>query len=92
MAMAYIVMAYIVMAYTVKAHIGMAYIGMAYIVRAHIGMAYIVMAGTVVARSLQRVDTFGALEPGGYIALYRLYIGIADGMCIARVWACRYPK
>ena len=25
-------------------------------------------------------------------ALYRLYIGIADGMSSARVYACRYPK
>ena len=25
-------------------------------------------------------------------ALYRLYIGIADGMSIARVWVCRYSK
>ena len=25
-------------------------------------------------------------------ALYRLCIGIADGMPIARVWACRYSK
>ena len=24
--------------------------------------------------------------------LYRLYIGIADGISIARVWACRYSK
>ena len=24
--------------------------------------------------------------------VYRLYIGIADGMSIARVWACRYSK
>ena len=23
-------------------------------------------------------------------ALYRLYLGIADGMSVARVWACRY--
>ena len=26
------------------------------------------------------------------LALYRLYIGIADGMSVARVWACRYSK
>ena len=26
------------------------------------------------------------------IALYRLYLGIADGMSIARVWACRYSE
>ena len=25
-------------------------------------------------------------------ALYRLYVGVADGMSIARAWACRYPK
>ena len=25
-------------------------------------------------------------------ALYRLYIGISDGMSIARVWTCRYSK
>ena len=25
-------------------------------------------------------------------ALYRLYVGIADGMSVARVWACRYSK
>ena len=25
-------------------------------------------------------------------ALYRLYLGIADGMSIVRVWACRYSK
>ena len=25
-------------------------------------------------------------------ALYRLYLGIADGMSIARAWACRYSK
>ena len=31
-----------------------------------------------------------SLEPMS--ALYRLYIGIADGMPIARVWACRYSK
>ena len=27
-----------------------------------------------------------------HVALYRLYIGIADAMSIARVWACRYSK
>ena len=26
------------------------------------------------------------------VALYRFYIGITDGMSIARVWACRYSK
>ena len=26
------------------------------------------------------------------VALYWLYLGIADGMSIARVWACRYSK
>ena len=26
------------------------------------------------------------------MALYRLYIGIADGVFIARVWTCRYSK
>ena len=26
------------------------------------------------------------------VALSRLYLGIADGMSIARVWACRYSK
>ena len=30
---------------------------------------------------------------GSYIVmLYRLCIGIADGMSIARVWACRHSK
>ena len=24
--------------------------------------------------------------------LYRLYLGVADGMSIARVWMCRYSK
>ena len=26
------------------------------------------------------------------LSLHRLYLGIADGMPIARVWACRYSK
>ena len=26
------------------------------------------------------------------VALYRLYLGIADGMSIAQVWVCRHPK
>ena len=29
---------------------------------------------------------------GGHASLYRLYLGIADGMSIAQVWACRYSK
>ena len=29
---------------------------------------------------------------GNQTPLYRLYIGIADGMSVARVWACRYSK
>ena len=32
------------------------------------------------------------LGPLGTMALYRLYLGIADGMSIARAWACRYPN
>ena len=28
----------------------------------------------------------------GYANLYRLYLGLADGMSIARVPACRYSK
>ena len=28
----------------------------------------------------------------GTVALYRLYLGIADGMSTARVWTRRYPK
>ena len=31
-------------------------------------------------------------SPGHISALYRLYLGIADGISIARVWACRYSK
>ena len=35
----------------------------------------------------------GALFVGdGAGALYRLYLGVADGMSIARVWACQYSK
>ena len=27
-----------------------------------------------------------------FFSLYRLYMGIANGMSIARVWACHYSK
>ena len=30
--------------------------------------------------------------PFGWREVHRLYLGIADGMPIARVWTCRYSK
>ena len=36
-----------------------------------------------------RVSPTGALVPW---VVARVYIGIADGMSIARVWTCRYSK
>ena len=32
------------------------------------------------------------LKNGAIVALYRLYIGVADGASVARVWARRYSK
>ena len=40
---------------------------------------------------LQRAEVSAVYLPCA-MALYRLFIGIADGMSIARVWACRYSK
>ena len=77
--MAYTVMAHMVMAYIVMAHMVMPYVVMAYIVKGYIVMAKIVMAYIV------QFD-----RP--MLPLFRLYIGIADGMSIARVWLCRYSK
>ena len=37
------------------------------------------------------LTTAAVVEPFGH-CLYRLYLGITDGMFIARVWACRYSK
>ena len=42
--------------------------------------------GVVLACHLHRECALGAA------ALYRLYLGIADGMTVARVWARRYSK
>ena len=70
----------------------------AYVIMAYIVMAYIVMACTVMAfTSSQRGTHHGTHNdpchwPWGILALYRLYLGIADGMSIARAWACRYPN
>ena len=76
--MAYKVMAYKVMAYKVMAYIVMAYIVMAYIVMAHVraALSYIPYLANSACSS----------------PLYGLYLGIADGMSSARVWACRYSK
>ena len=64
---------------------------MAYIVIAYVVMAFIVMASSetkvhvvLCARLSRRLVAF-PLGSGTPVALHRLYLGIADGMSIARV-------
>ena len=37
-------------------------------------------------------DRRHSVRPHALHSLYRLYLGIADGLSIARVWVCRYSK
>ena len=59
---------------------------MAYLFVAYIFMGYRVMAGT------GPTTCHGCSVAFLGHTLYRLYIGIAEGMSIARVWAYRYLK
>ena len=49
------------------------------------------MAGTKV-KSVQETLIYMISTLGEALTLYGLYIGIADGMSVARVSACRYSK
>ena len=45
-----------------------------------------------ISRGGRVVRAKGTVYGASPTALYRLYLGIADGMPVARVWACRFSK
>ena len=78
----YIVMAYVVMAYVIMAYVVMAYVVMA--ISTHKRANTAVLCVHVSIHSFAHVCRFTLASPP-ILALYRVYIGIADGMSVARV-------